>query len=185
MARFDYRLNRFFHWSSAVLILTLLASGSYMADGNLYALYDWHKAVGVLALLLLLARFYHSHRQPWPSSTAGSLWHRPVQWLHRGLLAACLIMSLSGLAYSGLAGYGVALFGLELIPSNYNEQGTAIAFYQAGSDLGKMLHTYVGYALMAVVLLHIAAALKHHVVDKDPTLRRMLGARDKSVQKVN
>lgn len=45
------------------------------------------------------------------------------------------------------------------------------------ADIGGIIHEYTGKSLIAVISLHIAGALKHHLIDKDGTLRRMLGAR--------
>ncbi len=180
MATQSYQFTRVLHWTSACLVAGLLASGIYMADGHDYALYDWHKAFGVIALLLVLVRLYHRARHPWQSSAAGGRQEQLVQLMHRSLLLACVAMPLSGMAYSGLGGHGVAVFGLPLIPSQYSAEGTAIAFSQPGSELGKTIHYYVGYLMTALVLLHGLAALKHHFIDKDNTLLRMLMATEKT-----
>ncbi len=174
MTNTPHQSTRFLHWLSASLIIVLLASGIYMADGNDYALYDWHKAFGVIALLLVIVRLYHRKRKPWPSSSNGTQHEKLVHFMHRFLLFACVMMPISGIAYSGFGGYGVDVFGLNIVPNGYNQQGEVVPFNLIGSDLGKVIHYYLGYLMTALVLLHVLAAVKHHFIDKDNTLRNML-----------
>ena len=172
------QVTRVLHWLSALFIIGLLGSGIYMADGNDYALYDWHKAFGVIALLLVIIRLYHRKVNPWQSSAKGSQHEKYVQLMHQFLLTACVLMPISGLIYSGLGGFGVDVFGIEIIPHRYSENGQVLAFNQAGSDIGKAIHYYLGYLMTALVLIHVAAALKHHFIDKDTTLSAMIKAKN-------
>jgi cytochrome b561 len=84
-------------------------------------------------------------------------------------------MPLAGMIYSGASGNGFGIFGLELVPHNYAEDGQVIAYSEAWRDAGQTAHRYLGYALMTLIVLHIAGALKHHFIDRDQTLKRMLG----------
>jgi cytochrome b561 len=174
MTNTSHQSTRFIHWLSASLIIGLLASGIYMADGNDYALYDWHKAFGVLALFLVIIRLYYRKKNPWPSSANGTKHEKLVHFMHQFLLFVCVMMPISGIAYSGLGGHGVDVFGFNLIPNGYNQQGEAVPYSAVGSDLGKSVHYYLGYLMTTLVLLHVLAAFKHHFVDKDSTLRNML-----------
>jgi len=172
------QVTRVLHWLSALIIIGLLGSGIYMADGNAYAWYDWHKAFGALALLLVIIRLYHRKNHPWQSSAKGTQNERYVQLMHQFLLIACVLMPVSGLIYSGLGGFGVDVFGIEVIPHRYNENGEVLAFSQAVSDIGKAVHYYLGYLMTALVIIHVAAALKHHFIDKDNTLSAMVKAKN-------
>ncbi len=172
------QVTRVLHWLSALIIIGLLGSGIYMADGNAYAWYDWHKAFGALALLLVIIRLYHRKNHPWQSSAKGTQNERYVQLMHQFLLIACVLMPVSGLIYSGLGGFGVDVFGIEVIPHRYNENGEVLAFSQAVSDIGKAVHYYLGYLMTALVIIHVAAALKHHFIDKDNTLSAMIKAKN-------
>ena len=80
---------------------------------------------------------------------------------------------------SALSGHGVEFFGLELVARNPNPDNPKEMIPHNGAIAGiaHELHVIAGYMIIVGVLLHIVAALKHHVVDKDGTLRRMLGAR--------
>ncbi len=181
----SHHVTRFLHWFSALLVIGLLVSGIYMADGNAYSFYDWHKAFGVIALLLILVRLLYRKRNPWHSSAKGTKYEKSVDLMHQCLRITFLLMPLSGIVYSGLGGYGVSLFGLTLIADGYTPSGDVVAYSQLGSDMGKALHYYIGYFMAALVTLHVLAALKHHFIDKDLTLTRMLISGRKSALKNN
>ena len=173
------------HWFSALIIIGLLATGLYMADGNDYRLYDWHKALGVIALAVIIIRLIMRYKYPWPSAAIGTPLQNLTLSVHQFLLLASLLMPISGLLYSGFGGYGINIAGIELIPSFYNTQGQVIAPNIMVSNLGHFIHQYLGYLLAIVVLAHLIAALKHHFLDRDDTLSRMLtgNSRSQSSQK--
>ncbi len=79
-------------------------------------------------------------------------------------------MPASGMMFSLGLGYPVPVLGLF-------EIGPLPQKFPILSDIGGFIHEYTGKTLIAVISLHIAGALKHHLIDKDGTLRRMLGAR--------
>jgi len=87
-------------------------------------------------------------------------------------------MPISGFMMSALGGHGVDFFGMELVARNPNPMNPqeVIALNGSLAQIGHTLHYLAGYTLIAAVVLHVIGALKHHVIDKDGTLRRMLGA---------
>jgi cytochrome b561 len=88
-------------------------------------------------------------------------------------------MPVSGFMMSALGGHGVAFFGLELVPPNpdpFNPQ-EVVAINASVASVAHEVHEYAGFVLILAVVLHVLGALKHHVVDHDGTLRRMLGAK--------
>lgn len=175
MSKIKHHITRTIHWSMAALIITLLALGLYMTSYHNHEIYPLHKSLGVIALIALLIRLYWRARYPWVSSMEGSTKEKAVKFAHLSLLALLTLMPVSGMLLSGAGGYGVNLFGLELIPSSFDENGKAIPFNAALSTLGYSSHAILAYILIALVGLHIAAALKHHFIDKDKTLVRMVG----------
>ena len=177
MNKNNHQLTRIIHWLSAVLIIGLLSSGIYMSDGHDYSFYDWHKSFGVIALLLIALRIHHRRNNPWQSSAQGTKHEQVVHLMHRFLIWACVLMPISGIVYSGLSGHGVEVFGIPLIFSNYNSAAEAMPYNLWLSDFGKLVHTYLGYTMAVLVTMHVLAALKHHIVDKDLTLKRMLSSR--------
>lgn len=164
------------HWLIAALIIGVLALGIYMHDLPLspekLQLYSWHKWAGVTIFLLVLVRlaWRATHQPPaLPESMP-----RPLQWIaHGGHLALYLLMiaiPLSGWLMSSAKGFQTVWFGVLPLPD-------LVAKDKALGDLLRDVHEYLNLALLALLAGHVAAALKHHWVDKDDILVRMLPAR--------
>jgi cytochrome b561 len=163
------------HWSVAVLILGLLASGlvlEEMARGPDKAwLIGVHKQLGVLALVLALWRVVWSWMQTEaPGAVPGSSpWTaRARVGLHLVLVIASVALPVSGVVMSLYHGHDVGFLGLT-IPAQGEVEAIA-------SPAGAV-HALGGTLVMVAVAGHALVALKHHVVDRDPTLVRMLRAR--------
>lgn len=167
------------HWIVAVMLLILLATGIYMEQTSAYALYPWHKSFGVLIVLFVVLRILWRWQNGWPPPTRDyTAWEKTLSGIvHYLLIIGTVIMPVSGFMMSALGGHGVALFGLELVahnpdPANPQE---VIPFNATLAGMAHTVHGWAGYILVVGVLLHIAGALKHHILDQDGTLRRMLG----------
>jgi cytochrome b561 len=78
---------------------------------------------------------------------------------------------------SSLGGHGVAVFGIEVVARNPDpaDPSSALAHNEAMASFFHFVHHWVGYLLIGALALHVSGALKHHLIDKDGTLRRMLG----------
>ncbi|MCG8427331.1 MAG: cytochrome b, partial [Chromatiales bacterium] len=168
------------HWVVGIMMLGLLVSGIYMAESEVFALYPWHKSFGVLVILFAIARVGWRIKNGWPAHVGE---YTPIEKMlskvvHYLLLIGTILMPLSGVVMSAMGGYGVSLFGLELVAMNLDPANPqeVIPINGTLAWLGHSVHAYAGYAVIAGVLLHVAGAVKHHVIDKDGTLRRMLGA---------
>lgn len=168
------------HWIVGLLMIGLIATGVYMEENSVYALYPWHKSFGVLIMAFVLMRVLWRMKNGWPApvrdySTLEKQLSKVVHWL---LIIGTVLMPLSGFMMSAMGGHGVALFGLELVahnpdPANPQE---VIPLNGALAGAAHTLHGLGGNMLIAAVALHVLGALKHHTLDKDGTLRRMLGA---------
>ncbi len=161
------------HWAIALLIFGLFPLGLYMSSLALsilkIKLFAWHKWFGLTVLLLAVLRlgWRAGHRPPplpdsiprWQQAAAGAL-----HWLLYLLIFA---IPLSGWALSSAAGVQVVWFGVlplpELLPK---DAATAHALRE--------VHESLNFLMAGVVALHVAAALKHHFIDRDGVLRRML-----------
>ncbi|WP_319380540.1 cytochrome b [Thiomicrorhabdus sp.] len=167
------------HWIVAIGMIALLSSGIYMHEAENYAVYPWHKSFGVLLTIFVLWRIYLRIKNGWPTPVRQ---YRPVEIglskiVHWLLIIGTLLMPVSGMMMSGLGGHGIPLFGLELLarnPSPDNPQ-EVIAYSESLAFAGKVAHGLGGNILIAAIALHLLGALKHHFVDKDATLLRMLG----------
>ena len=175
MDRRPQNTHRLLHWSMAALVILLVALGYYMTTWQQFSLYHLHKSLALLLLPPLVARVLLRLRNPWRSGAAATpRWVSAYHWL---LLAGLLVMLVSGAAYSGFGGYGIAFFDVELVPANTDAQQQYIAYSASLSALGQQVHVITGYVLTALVGLHMVAALKHHFIDRDNTLRHMLWVR--------
>jgi len=77
---------------------------------------------------------------------------------------------------SGLGGHGLPIFGFDIVAPNYVD-GQAVPINPDLAQLGKKIHYWLGWIMLATISLHLIGALKHYFVYKDGTLRRMLGRR--------
>lgn len=171
------RTTRYLHWLVGIAILSLIAIGLYMARTEVWALYPIHKSVGVIVFILALIRIGWRWKEGWPKPfgdypRAEKLAAKATHWL---LIIATLALPLSGMLYSGASGHGFGIFGLVLVPENHLATGEVIPYNEALGLAGQTAHTWIGYAVIALLCLHAGGALKHHFVDRDATLRRMLG----------
>ncbi|HSO45352.1 MAG TPA: cytochrome b [Rhodoferax sp.] len=165
------------HWLLALVIVAMFGVGAYMTDlpfsPQRLKLYNWHKWAGVtfLALTVLRLLWRATHRPPaLPAAIAQTMpgWqNRAYHATHHLMYLLFFAVPLMGWAYSSAAGFPIVWFGQiplpDLLPVN-----------KELAELIKPLHKYLALALMALAGLHIAAALKHHWVDRDGLLHRML-----------
>jgi cytochrome b561 len=163
------------HWAIAVLMLGLIAFGLILEgmprSPDKGALIGLHKSLGVLVLLLALVRIGWRAWQPAITPFA----HQP-KWeplaaraMHLTLIAATILIPLSGVLGSLYGGHDVSVFGLFTIPA----QGEVSAV----RAVTHVIHGPGSYLVLALVAGHALVSLKHHVLDGDTTLRRMLTSR--------
>lgn len=166
------------HWVIALSIIAMLGVGFYMSINEYYPLYDWHKSFGVLIFLVVLVRIWWRVKNGWPVPVRAypALEHRLAQVTHWVLIVGTVLMPISGMMYSGLGGWGIKVFGWVMVAGNKNPVTGQTAPIHAGlAELGEFTHEWLGYVLVVAITLHLAGALKHHWLDKDRTLLRMLG----------
>lgn len=162
---------RILHWGMGVIIIAMFAIGVYMRQLTYYdplyqVLPNIHRSTGMILMALLVARILWKLMNPVPRDDHLKPIERrvsaAVHWIFYGLLFAIMT---AGYLISTSDGRSVDVFGLVEIPSIY--KNAAIT-----KTVG-WLHEYLSYALVGLVVLHAAAAIKHHVLDKDVTLIRM------------
>jgi len=161
------------HWLMAFMILCAFALGLYMADLRLsptkLKLFSWHKWLGVTIFLIAVARLLWrvTHQAPGlPDNTAR--WQRAAaaatHWLIYALLFA---IPISGWLMSSASGFQVVYFGVLPLPDLLQKDKTLAAQLQ-------LVHETLNYTLMALLVVHVGAAIKHHLLDRDEVLHRML-----------
>ena len=161
------------HWLMALLIIGLLALGYYMADlpkgvPNRADFFNLHKSLGLLAGILIVLRLYWRRKHPAPSLPASMPnWTRQAaDWGHRLLYICMVLQPVSGYLSSSFNKYGVKFFGLPL-PKWTDEDANL-------SHLFKESHEFIATLLVALIVLHVLAALKHKLIDRDQIVQRML-----------
>ena len=170
------RTAMLFHWVLAVGLLGLLIFGWYMVglpfSPAKLKFYNWHKWAGVtiLALSALRLLWRLTHRPPaLPPRMAAAMprWqHIAHHGVHHLLYVLFFAVPLLGWAYRSAAGFPIVWFGVWQLPD----------FVAPNPDLAeaiKPLHMVAAYTLAVLIALHIAAALKHQLIDHDGLLRRM------------
>lgn len=168
------------HWLVGLTIIGLLGVGWYMAEYEVYPLYSWHKSIGVLIFLLVVPRVLWRMKNGWPVpvSQYSSIEQILAKIVHWVLILGSVLMPISGFMMSAVGGFGVAVFGFELVAMNPDPSDPTqmLAHNKDIAMAAHSAHHWIGEAMIIAVLLHIAGAFKHHLIDKDGTLRRMLGA---------
>jgi cytochrome b561 len=165
--------QRALHWAMALIILVAIALGAWAAtlpsgvpprSELLYV----HKSLGMLALVLLVVRVAvralrgaPGWRVPLPKAI-----RRGAHAAHGSLYLLMLAMPVSGYALSGAGGHPIPFFGLFQWP-------VLIEKSKAMSEAARGAHYWLAWIMGAIVAVHVAAALWHHIVRKDETLLRM------------
>lgn len=167
--------TKILHMVIAFSIIALLAVGIIMSEFELFALYDIHKSVGAIVFVLALIRVAWRIKKGWPSdiSEMSKLQHVIAKAIHWMLIITTVLYPLSGLMMSIGGGHGLTVFGLEIVAETMDAAGEAIPVNAVVGGLGHNIHGLMTYFVIAAIVLHVAGALKHHIVDKDDTIRRM------------
>ena len=165
------------HWVMALIIFFLFGLGLYMVELNYY--HEWyrtapdlHKSIGFCLALLWLIRLLWRLTQPRPQTMDGEgRWHRWERRLAGGMhwLLYVLIMAIciSGYLISTADGRGIEVFSLFTVPALPVQ-------LERQEDVAGWWHFYLAWTLILMVCLHALAALKHHVIDRDDVLKKML-----------
>lgn len=158
------------HWIVALFMIVMLTFGWGLEDMEISEKVQTlviHSSLGVSVFLLMIARLLwrRNHTPPaLPDHMPG--WQVTASKMsHHSLYFFTILQPLFGLGQSMFADYDVRPFGLMSVGMGANESLHKI-FH--------VLHGLNGRLLVALVFLHVAAALYHHFVQKDTVLKRML-----------
>ena len=163
------------HWLMAVALVGSFIVGDYMADLDFspakLKLVNWHKWAGITILVFALIRLVWRLMNRPPAAVPMPTWQLWTSRItHWGMYALFLLVPLAGWGFSSAAGYPVKWFGVIPLPD----------FVPVDKALAQTLHDShetLAWALAVLVGLHFAAAMKHHFIDRDGLLRRMLPSR--------
>ena len=164
------------HWLIAAMLLSTFGLGLYMADLPAsplkLRLFSYHKWIGVTIFLLVLMRLLWrlTHRVPPPPAHMPGWQRVAASAAHVLLYALTLAIPLSGWLYSSASGFQVVYFGKIPLPD-------LVAKDKALAEQLLTVHQALNAVIAIIIVLHIAAALKHHWIDRDDVLSRMLPLR--------
>lgn len=166
----------FMHWLIAVAIASALITGLYASSLPISPArlrwVNWHKWLGVAVLLASIFRLVWRMLRPAPALPAAVISQMPrwQQDAHSGVHVAMyflfLLVPLAGWTYSSAAGFSVVWLGVLPLPD----------FMPVNKELApalRMTHRLLAYGLSLLVVLHVAAVVKHHWFDRDGLLQRM------------
>ena len=160
------------HWLTAALIVANLMLGLSMVplpvSPRKLHWYLWHKSIGATVFILASVRLAWRALHPPPASIPMAAWQRRAAVATQAALYALMFaVPLSGWFYSSATGVEVVYLWLVPLPNPVMKD-------KALGDALRIVHLTLNSLLAALVTVHVAAALKHHFVDRDRVLSRML-----------
>ncbi|MBP7080672.1 MAG: cytochrome b [Rhodocyclaceae bacterium] len=167
------------HWVTAALIFVAFPLGKYMHGLPLspqkLELYSYHKWLGVTVLLLFLPRLLVRLARPSPALLPAPQWQLKLAGITHTLLYLLIaLVPLSGWLMSSAKGFPVVYLGIMPLPDLVGKDKEFDNFL-------KEVHEALSTGLALLVILHLGAAVKHHLIDKDGTLHRMWPGHTKNV----
>ncbi|GAC1331108.1 MAG: cytochrome b [Collimonas sp.] len=161
------------HWVIALLIIGMLCLGYLMVDipkgvPGRAAYFNLHKSLGVLAGVLILLRlgWRLTHRTPPLPAATSRLMARAAQWSH-GLLYFCMVLQpATGYLSSSFNKYGIKFFGAALPNWAWEDKHLR--------ELFMTYHQLIAIAFITLIAIHVLAACKHLLIDRDRIFGRML-----------
>jgi cytochrome b561 len=165
-------LAKILHWCSAFLILGLFLLGLWMVELTYYSQWyklapHWHKSVGLCLFFVTIFRLI------WKTTTKapvieGQRWEKfAAKLLHHLFYVLLFAVFISGYMISTADGRSIQIFNWFALPG-------LGAFFENQEDIAGVIHFYLACAIIALAIVHALAALKHHFINKDNTLRKML-----------
>ncbi|APC17187.1 cytochrome b [Pseudomonas frederiksbergensis] len=165
----------FLHWGVALAVFGLFALGLWMVGLDYYSSWrkeapDLHKSIGLtlFAIMLLRVLWRFISPTPPPLQSYNRMTRLGAKLGHSFLYLSLFAVMIAGYLISTADGVGIPVFGLFEIPA-------LISGLPDQADIAGAIHLYLAWALVILSGLHALAALKHHFIDRDATLARMLG----------
>jgi cytochrome b561 len=165
-------VSKVLHWVIGILLIGVWVVGSLMEDipmPDKIQIIGIHKAMGAVILFLALLRALWRAVYKLPKMPAGipPLQRLVARAVHVAFYPLCVLMPLSGWLMSNAAGYPVSVFGLFNLPTLTGKDEALKEFF------GEM-HEVFAWALLALTVMHVGAALHHHFIKGNKLIKRML-----------
>lgn len=163
------------HWLVAVAVVGLFGLGLWMSELDYYDAWykrgpELHKGIGILLFIAVAFRLAWRLRDPVPrpEPTHAPWEHRLAGIAHYLLYALLFAVMIAGYLISTADGRPISVFGLFSVPAT-------LSGLPEQEDIAGEIHEWLAFVLIGLAALHALAALKHHFIDRDRTLKRMLG----------
>lgn len=162
------------HWSVAVFVVAMLVTAfqAWSSTSEHTEIY-WmklHGSIGTCSIVLIAARIFYHFRTKQPPALIAKPWERTLAFIvHKVLLILLALQLVTGPADIWSGGWGIDVFGWLEIPPPFAK------WDDVSHEVIGSVHRWTGIAIFFLVFFHTLAALKHHWIDGDRTLRRMVG----------
>ena len=163
------------HWGVALVVFGLFALGLWMVGLDYYSAWrkdapDLHKSIGITLFAIMLVRIVWRLVSPPPPPLASysRMTRIGAAFGHAFLYLGLFAVMIAGYLISTADGVGIPVFGLFEIPA-------VVSGLPDQADTAGVVHLYLAWVLVVFAGLHGVAAFKHHFIDRDATLTRMLG----------
>jgi len=167
------RISKLLHWLSALVVFALFALGFWMVDLTYYSQWyktapHWHKSIGILLFIVTFFRLVWRKYNVSPASveTHSRLVQKGAKLAHGLIYVLLVLLMISGYLISTADDRAIEVF-------DWFEVMAFGELFNQQADIAGVIHQYIAYGLIAFSLLHAFGAIKHHVIDKDETLKRM------------
>jgi cytochrome b561 len=171
-------VTRFLHWAVFLLFVWQYVSANIMTnlarDNMLFGLtqgdyYNWHKSIGLVLLVLAVARLLWRKTTPLPewAPTLSPAERAISHWNETRLYGCMFLLPLSGYLFVMAGNFGIKLFGIYDLPNPIGKQEWL-------ATLALIVHIVTGYAAVVLIAWHVGLGLKHHLFERDGFLNRML-----------
>jgi cytochrome b561 len=171
-------VSKFLHWTVFFLILNQFIAAAAMMntpDGETTAgftqggLYEWHKSIGLVVLMLAIVRVIWRRTTPLPdwAPNLGDGEKRAIEWTERLLYLCMFLMPLSGFIFVMAGNYGVKFFGRWPLPN-------IVGAHDGLASVAEWSHWSGVWLLVAALLMHWGIAIRHQWIHRDRYVHRML-----------
>ena len=163
------------HWITALVVIGMFASGLWMVDLTYYSDWyktapHWHKSVGLILLAATLFRLLVRLRTKRPAAHGSTVEQRLSKVGHTAIYLVLLSLFISGYLISTADGRAIEVFNWVSVPALGE-------LFENQEDVAGDIHFYLAWTLIGLAVVHALAALKHHFINKDDTMKQMLRLR--------
>ena len=160
------------HWLMALGIFGIFGLGLYMVELTYYDAWyrgslDLHKSIGLTLLIVWIIRITWRWINTNPEISGSPIEKKAAHYVHLLLYGVMLALMITGYLISTADGRGIEVFGLFEVPA------MSVSF-ENQEDIAGDIHWLLAWSLILMVTLHAMAAIKHHVINKDNTLLKMI-----------